>query len=716
SANMFNKSADWLIDDIIKDPENYLQSKNENIRKNGDKVWVRWANRPIRDHRGQITEILSIGIDVTETIRFEESLKTEHDILDSVVNNVDIGFFVMQPDGNVILHNDSALNIHDLTLDGGEMMNLNDYTGHYILESPDGRRLDLSEWPITLALQNRFVKNFEARLVRLRSRTSRMISLNSIPVYDASGKVKLIVFTITDFTEIYERTKALEESRQRYESLFNNATMAIQHCRIVTDENGNPVDYEMFNINNTGTKIIGITKEQVYGKRATEIFPDLDKGPFNFIEQFGKVALEGGELNAEVFFESLGKWLSIYAYCPKKGEFTAFFSDITPRKLAEIEIQKAKEKAEESDRLKSAFLANMSHEIRTPMNGILGFADLLKNPNLSGEKQQMYVEAINMSGRRMLSIINDLIDISKIEAGQIEVKKTNTDIPKLLKEVVTFFRPEADKNKIILSLNLGNMPSSEFFIETDKTKLFQITANLVKNALKFTRPNGVIELGCRINDHDNIFFYVKDNGIGIREELREKIFERFRQGDTAEEHEGVGLGLAISKAYVELLGGKIGVESEEGKGSVFYFTLPYGRNILPFKNGHLDEKKSENSLSSKKILIVEDDEMSFILLKEILGGRNLEIIRALNGLEAVEIIRKNDDIDLILMDVKLPVMDGIEATTEIKKINPCIPVIMQSAYAGQEEIERAFSAGSDDYMTKPINAEKFLDRISELVS
>lgn len=258
----------------------------------------------------------------------------------------------------------------------------------------------------------------------------------------------------------------------------------------------------------------------------------------------------------------------------KPYQVFATFTDITQLKVIENELKAAKLKAEESDRLKSVFLANMSHEIRTPMNGILGFADLLREPGISEDEQKMYIDVINSSGNRMLEIINDLIDISRIEAGQIEIKKERTDILRLMNELLLFFTPEAEEKDIVLKQNFS-LPGDEFYIETDRTKVAQVITNLLKNALKFTGKDGSIELGCSLQDDSNMFFYVKDTGEGIRKELQDKIFERFRQGDKANEHDGVGLGLAISKAYVELLGGKIGIESEPGNGSTFFFSLPY---------------------------------------------------------------------------------------------------------------------------------------------
>lgn len=701
-----------LVKGIISEPDKYIQSENQNILRNGDMVWISWSNRPVLDEFGDLVEILSIGYDITMRKKAEEALKTEHDILEAVISNTGTGFLVIDMEGNIKLFNNAALQIHNLTIKEEKPV-LNNYIGNYKLQYLDGKDIPRDQWPLDQAFHGHFTNNFETRLIR-GDGTSRMVSFSSIPIKDDAGNITLIVFTMTDFTDIYERNEALKESQLRYHSLFSNATFAIQHCRVVTDENGKPVDYEMFHINDTFTRMTGIRKEDVYGKKATEIFPGIRKLTFDFIGVFGKIALEGGEINTEVYFDFLDKWFSMYVYSPIKGEFTSIFTDITERKKSEAELRKAKEKAEESDRLKSAFMANMSHEIRTPMNGILGFAELLKNPKLSGESQKMYIEAISSSGKRMLSIINDLIDIAKIESGQIEIKREPANLRKLLEEEILFFKPEAERRNISLVLE-SDLPSDDFIIITDKTKLAQILTNLLKNALKFTPENGRIELNCTLKDNKELLFYVSDTGIGIRKELQEKIFERFRQGDMAEIHEGIGLGLAISRAFVEQLGGRLSVESKHGEGSVFYFSIPYVRHSESDKSNTKENKVFNNSPTFGYILIVDDDDMSYTLVREILRRNNLDTLRAENGLEAVNSVRDKRDINLILMDIKLPVMNGIEATVEIKKIRPEIPVIMQSAYASQEEIDRAFAAGCSDYLTKPLNINLLIEKISNLI-
>ena len=378
--------------------------------------------------------------------------------------------------------------------------------------------------------------------------------------------------------------------------------------------------------------------------------------------------------------------------------------DITQKKKNEREIIAAKEKAEESDKLKSAFLANMSHEIRTPMNGILGFSELLKSPNLSGENQHKYIEIIEKSGKRMLNIINDIVDISKIEAGLMNMDIKESNINEQIEYIHTFFKPEAEAKGIRL-LSKSTLPIKEAFIKTDKEKLFAILTNLVKNAIKYTEE-GSIEFGYE-KKGDYLKFFVKDTGVGIPKDRQKAIFERFIQADIKDKmaRQGAGLGLSITKAYIEMLGGKIWVESEEGNGSIFYFTLPY--------NVELKEKNStkeievtnnkENQGKNLKVLIAEDDEVSEILLSTYVSEFSNTIFKATTGTEAIEIYQNNPDIDLILMDIQMPEMNGLEATRQIKAFNKDVIIIAQTAYGLTGDREKSLDAGCNDYITKPIN-------------
>lgn len=381
--------------------------------------------------------------------------------------------------------------------------------------------------------------------------------------------------------------------------------------------------------------------------------------------------------------------------------------DISERKQLEIDLNIAKEKAEESDRLKSAFLANMSHEIRTPMNGILGFAELLKEPNLKGKKQRKYIKIIEKSGLRMLNIINDIINISKIESGQMEVHLQKSNINEQLEYIYTFFIPEAEKKGIQLSYK-HTLPSNEAFITTDREKVFAILTNLVKNAINHTEE-GSVEFGYMIKD-DFLEFYVKDSGIGVPKDRQEAIFERFIQADIANKMalQGAGLGLSISKAYVEILGGSIRLKSEEGEGTVFYFTLPFLQDLSIEKTVSSEIVSPVRTDFSKKlkIVIAEDDAISEKLISKVIKDYGSEIINTRNGLEAVEACRNNPDIDLVFMDIQMPIMDGHEAAREIRKFNKEVIIIAQTAYALVGDMEKAIDANCNDYISKPLKVEE----------
>lgn len=377
------------------------------------------------------------------------------------------------------------------------------------------------------------------------------------------------------------------------------------------------------------------------------------------------------------------------------------------RQKNQDELVAAKEKAEESERLKSAFLANMSHEIRTPMNGILGFAGLLKEPRLTGEEQQEYISIIEKSGVRMLNIINDIISISKVESGQMKISYSETNINSQIEYIHTFFKPEALQKGLQLSFK-NMLPENEAVILTDKEKIYAILTNLINNALKFTQE-GAIEFGYvlkEMSDLQMLEYFVKDTGPGIREGQQDFIFERFRQGNEMlnRNYEGAGLGLSISKAYVEMLGGKIWVDSVEGQGSVFYFTIPY-RQKAPIKN--ISEVRVDDlpvtPVNKLKILIAEDDEISEKLMVNALKKFSREILNVKTGIEAVETCRIHQDIDLIMMDIKMPGMDGYEATRQIRQFNPDVVIVAQTAFALSGDREKAVEAGCNEHLSKPID-------------
>jgi PAS domain S-box-containing protein len=474
---------------------------------------------------------------------------------------------------------------------------------------------------------------------------------------------------------------------------------------VITDVEGH-IEY----VNSTFTKITGYTFSEVKGS-TPRVFKSGEQAK-EFYEKLWNTLLSGSEWHGELINkkksgENFWEDISISPIMNNKGKITHFVSvreDITEKKKMIEDLMVAKERAEESDRLKSAFLANMSHEIRTPMNGILGFADLLKEPKLSGAEKEQYVEIIQKSGKRMLDTINDLIDISKIESGTLEVNYSKVNVNEQLNYFYNFFKPEAESRGLQIICH-SPLPDQETDIVTDGEKLNAALSNLIKNAIKYTNE-GKIEFGYKRDFDHQIEFFVKDTGIGIEKERQMSVFKRFVQADTSlsKPYEGAGLGLSIAKGYIEKLGGKIWLDSDIGEGSNFYFTVP----CLEKMNAKNSEKTTvknlpiDTTLKELTILVAEDEEVARLYLTEILEKKCKKLLFAENGKQAVEVYKNHPGIDLVLMDIKMPVMDGYSATMKIKENDSNALVVAQTAYALAGDKEKALAAGCRDYLTKPL--------------
>jgi PAS domain S-box-containing protein len=527
--------------------------------------------------------------------------------------------------------------------------------------------------------------------------------------HDDKGNPLYFITSVNDITDFKNAEKALQENEDKYRTMIEFSNDMIW----TLDNEGN---FTFFN--KIAEKASGLVLEEWIGKPFIPLIFEEDIERMNIV--FSNL-MQGKIVKYELRFKkSDGTILTldvnsspIYVSGNVNG-VVSFARDVTEQKRVERELIMAKEKAEESDRLKSAFLANMSHEIRTPMNGILGFSELLKQPGLTGEDQKDFISIIEKSGKRMLNIINDIIDIARIESDQVEIVMKDTDIAEQVRDIFKFFKPEAEQKGLqLVSKNISN--SESLIIFTDKEKLFAVLTNLVKNALKFT-DSGSVEIGYdivdKIGDNNNrkqiskqIRFYVKDTGIGIPENRLSAIFDRFVQADISDSRafQGAGLGLSISKAYVEILGGEMGVQSVEGRGSEFHFTVPVN---IPLNNGNSENVKVDFNSGTEdarnlKILIVEDDIASEMLISLSVKDFSREIIKASTGREAIEICRQNQDIDLILMDIKMPGMDGYEVTRIIRTFNKNVIIIAQTAFALVGDREKALESGCDDYLSKP---------------
>ena len=519
-------------------------------------------------------------------------------------------------------------------------------------------------------------------------------------------------YFVAVFENITDR-KLLENELKKLRVAVEQAPAIV----VITDPKGD-IEY----VNPMFTTSTGYTAEEAIGQNPRILKSGLM--PDSVYLDMWQTILSGGIWNGELHNKKKNGELYwdqavISAIRNKEGVITNFVAvklEITEQKKLLNDLIKAREKAEENDRLKSAFLANISHEIRTPMNGILGFSQLLKEPHLTGEEQTEYIDLIYRSGERMLNLINDLIDISRIESGETMVQITETPVNVLLRDLDAFFKPQADSKKLRLQI-VTALPDNESIIVTDAAKLNQILTNLVQNALKFTLKGG-IDVGYT-RQSDMLEFYVSDSGIGIPQDMQLMIFDRFRQVNNTltRTQQGSGLGLSISKAYVAMLGGTIKVESVEGKGSKFSFTLPYkpaheldiAQQPLP-----VVENLAE-AVRDITVLIVEDDAMSTLLLTRNLKSADIIILTAINGEKAVEQVRQHPEIDLVLMDIKMPVMNGFDATRLIKEQRPGLPIIVQSAFTSKEDKIKATEAGADSFITKPINKTELLQLVAKLL-
>lgn len=396
------------------------------------------------------------------------------------------------------------------------------------------------------------------------------------------------------------------------------------------------------------------------------------------------------------------------------------FIDISERRAYLEELKKEKLKAENSDKLKSAFLANMSHEIRTPMNAIIGFSEILKDPGLTADERAEFIGHINTNGETLLNLIEDIIDIAKIESGHIRIEPATTNLNEMFHELELSMNEvrKIHANDQVQLINDQANANQQDFIWTDPLRLRQVLINLLTNALKFTET-GTVRFGYQIkHDRQRLLFYVRDTGIGIPEDKLQVIFERFRKVYSFEtkHYRGTGLGLYISKTIINHMEGEIWVNSSVGEGSTFYFEIPYlpQENKLSTTESHI--KPYNYSIENARILIAEDQEFNFLLLKTILEKAKAKVFQVKNGYEALDFFFDKKMVDLILMDLHMPEMDGYEAIKQLKKLHPEIPIIVQTANAMTGDKEKCLQLGADDYIAKPVNQQELILKIARLVN
>lgn len=711
----------------LKSRTEVLIRQNHLLKKGGAEILVEWYGTTIIDDETKDITYLGIGIDITDRNEYEEKLIRNEKRFRSIFENKGTATAILNAEGYVLKANRQCSTLSGFTvkeLENGltwmDFVSANDKE----FFSDQKRKWEQSPKEV--------LNSFEVELKR-KDHAIRNVLVN-IQVVDENNHR---IVTLVDITDRKRSEMKLAKSENRYKLLFEASPVPLWEEDLtglfeyldrlkangIEDVEQYLNDHrevlfacinkiKVLNVNQATIDLHGASsKEELinnldkvfterYHKLLTREFAAFARGENTYAEEIEALTLSG---------ELLYIQLNIQVERSERKVIVAT-TDITETVLYKKQLTKAKEKAEESDKLKSSFLANMSHEIRTPMNGILGFANILEDEGLTGEEQQEYVAIIQKSGERMLNTINDIIDISKIESGQekLFVRKTNVDL--LIQDLYAFFLPEA-KRKGLELVRTGVLKQYE--LSTDPDKLNSIFTNLIKNALKFTK-HGRILMHVE-SDEDSFRFKISDTGVGIPANRQQAVFERFVQADLEDTRsfEGSGLGLAISKSYIDMLGGTISMKSEEGVGTTFLVEFPcVSEKLIPEDLPENNDPANKTEWSKIKVLIAEDDETSMQFLCEILKDITSEIIQAHNGKEAVALLNENEDTDLVLMDIKMPVQDGLSATRQIRAANNNVVIIAQTAYAQADEIDRAKTAGCDDVITKPVSKATLLKMIS----
>jgi len=669
----------------------------------GERYRVLWNVTRLVNNAGKYAGVIAIGQDVTDREKAERDLRKNQkklkynlEFINSLLNSIPSPVYFKDKYHKFIACNDEFANLFDLDktqiigktikdiLLSEEFVNQVVEEDKIILKTGDYQKKELI-WEYKNGSTNNFILKKSAFYI--------------------DDEIAGLVGIMAAVTEIKEVEKKLRNSELFYKSITDSANDAI----VLINEDDEITFWNLAAENTFFYKKEDIINNNIYNF----IFDNKQKKKIN---SYKNIIFEKNVNSRGIIFQlsAINKNKKHFPveismskiYIDEKISFLFIIKDITERKIYEEQLVIAKEKAEESDSLKSSFLSNMSHEIRTPMNAIVGFSQLLTNNTFSDEKKKTFVEQININSESLMKLIEDIIYVSKIETGKIEINKENCKINTLLEEIkVSFIEHKRRMGKDNVELKLTKAINNETLsIYTDKQRLRQILTNLLGNALKFTEE-GSVEFGYKINSEKELLFYVKDTGLGINSEKIRYVFDRFTKVSAKKTklYGGTGLGLSISQHLVERLGGVISVTSTENKGSTFKFTLPFKHNLTNTKS--IETKISHSKevfLKNKKVLIAEDEEMNFILLRETLTPIGAKVDWAKNGKIAVDLAKKNN-YDIILMDIKMPVMDGYEATNIIKKFNPKVPIIAQTAYAIPEEQESDYETDCDFYISKPID-------------
>ena len=690
-----------------------LRNQTVFIDKEGIKKYISATCSPIWDKNGSINGVVVVFRDINRIKTAEEELRKSEEKFRALFNNSADAIFVQEIGENYI---------------NGRLIEVNDTACKMFGYSREEffqisfMHLDSGENPDELEsmVQKLIVEN-HASFERIGvTKDGRYINIEvNCHIFTLNGmQIMLVMFR--DISERKEAEAAIKESRAKYQSLIMNMNSGFCYFKILEGKRLNPLDCICVEINDAFEKLTGLNRENALEKSILEVCPDLYDLFLNFLQVITKVTASKDSYRvSEYYLKESDKWCSMYAYSPEKGYFAIVLTDITEEKRTAEVMKKARDEAESANRAKSEFLANMSHEIRTPINGMVGMIDLTMLTQLTDE-QKDNLSIAKSCANSLLRIINDILDFSKMEAGKLLIDHINFDLNELIEEVTRANSTRAyDKGLEIKYSFSSNLPR---LLLGDPNRLKQILNNFISNAIKFTQ-RGEISVSVKKNNNDGelieLLFSVSDTGIGISKNERDMLFKKFSQVDSSitRRFGGTGLGLAISKQLVEMMNGSVWVESEKDKGSTFYFTIKLKPGIKQIEKANMNIIPKVSKQMS--VLLVEDDKVNQMVTKSMLREKGCLVDVSNNGLEAVA-MNESKEYDIILMDIQMPEMDGIEATKRIREIEGSkkhTPIIALTAYAIHGDRERFISIGMDEYLSKPFQMDELfstIDRVSEM--
>jgi PAS domain S-box-containing protein len=652
-------------------------------------------------------------------------LEIEHENLAITLNSIGEGVISIDTVGRIVHINSMAEKMCEISEADAINKPLEDV--FRLLQEDESLKIDVINIAMSVESNSRDSKLlFENIYLCAPSQKKYHVVCNVSPIFDRENHLVGRVITFSDLSEQDSLKNSLTHSEAMVKAVFEFSASAI----VVMNLQGNFIA-----VNKAFTDLLGFAQEDLYENDTTFVDithpDDVDKSKDYFnrmLEDMSKL-VKFEKRFVTIDHRVIWGIVTSSAVLDKKGDPIFIVSqivDITQRKLTEEELSNqnfqlvkltqelslAKERAEKNDQLKTAFLANMSHEIRTPLNGILGAADLLAEENTSIEDRKLFAKIMQTSCNRMLNTVNDIIDASKIESNQIQFTETEFTIDQLLFELKSNFSQLFEDNKIVFTINIDSSVDPQLPLVNDYEKLKQVLTKLLSNAHKFT-SRGSVSLNCRWKA-PYYYFEVKDTGIGISEEYLKSLFANFSQEDVSinRKYEGSGLGLAIARGFARALNGDLTVQSEKNVGSVFCLKIP----INSLKTRTPRPVVNENQPVVLNILVAEDDDVSYILAEKILMREfGANVIRAKNGVEALDLFKQYKDINLVLMDLKMPEMDGLECVSLLRKINEDVPIIAVTAFAFAKDQHSAIEVGCNDYISKPYNAVQLIQKIKSFV-